>query len=158
MKLRLSVPPPRGTLGIGETLAGMARLVERSRTVPSKVRALAESLSDSFTSRSEEMTAFVDELHRRFTYAPDPTHGELIGPIPFESGAQIDVDDACMFVAALATSVGIRCRFVGARYGRSWTCFLEYEEADGRWVCVDPLRQKMDRLPDERVRGSIIDV
>lgn len=143
--------------GIAETLSAMAGLIKLNGDAP-EYRELAERLSDPFTSRAEEMKAFVDELHRRFVYAPDPIRGEFIGPIPFESGPPIDADDACLFVAALARNVGIRCRFVAARYGRAWTCLVEYEEADGSWTLVEPLRQAGDRTPDELLRGPIVDV
>jgi len=86
---------------------------------------LARELTDSEPDRNSKMRALVDELHRRW------------------SGV-VDADDACLFVIALAVSVGIRCRFVAARFGpHSWTCFVAYETEDGRWETVDPLRQKV---------------
>ena len=147
---------PSGSVGITSTLQTMKILTERCQVEP-RVHSLAETLADPLDSRAEEIREFVDELHRRFTYAPDPI-GEYVS-MPFEPGrVTVDADDACVFVAALAVSVGIRCRFVAARYGRSWTCFLEYEEADGKWTLVDPLRQKTDRSPDELVKGPVIGV
>ena len=75
----------------------------------------------------------------------------------------IDADDACVFVAAAAMSVGIPCRFVGVRYGSSWTCWLSFEvdspptasctkpTPEPRWEMIDPLRQKKpDHEPDEQ--------
>jgi hypothetical protein len=64
----------------------------------------------------------------------------------------LDADDACAIVAALAMSVGVRCRLVAVRYGQSWTCWVAYKVGD-HWENVDPLRQRPDREPDEVVTG-----
>lgn len=100
-------------------------------------------------SRAATMRAFVDELLHRFVYAPSPEEEAYYG-VPFEPGSLIDVDDACTFVAALAREAGIPCRILGAhyrykRYGY-WTIFLAYQDEEGRWTGVDPLRQKTDHL------------
>lgn len=154
MKVTLKVPVG-GTLGIEECLKAMTHLMGGACDhVPPEIRELAKRLTDPFTNRREDMTAFIDELHRRFQYAADPLD-ECVGPIPFKPGTRIDADDACMFVAALAVSAGIPCRFVGARYGRSWTCFLEYQESHGSWTMVDPMRQSGIREPDELVRVDV---
>jgi len=105
-------------------------------------------------SRSATMHAFVDELHRRFVYAPDPTTAEFL-QVPWEPGMSIDADDACLFVAVLAKAVDIPCRFVLARYReRAWTVFLSYEDEEGRWIGIDPLRQKTKQRLEELVFGS----
>lgn len=115
-------------------------------------RRLARSLVGS--NRSATMCAFVDELHRRFVYASDPTQGEIFG-VPWNPGMLIDVEDACLFVAVLAKEVGIPCRFVLARYReRAWTVFLAYKDEEGRWVGIDPLRQKTTQSFEELVFGS----
>lgn len=101
-----------------------------------------------------KMSLLVAELHRRFTLAREPVK-EAMGPVPLAPGSVLDVDDACLFVAALAMSVGIRCRLVGARYGRSWTCFVAYETESGPWETIDPLRQQLGQEPDERLLGPL---
>lgn len=68
----------------------------------------------------------------------------------------LDADDACMLLAALATSVGVRCRIVGARYGRAWTCWVAYAVGD-RWDIIDPLCQRPGREPDEVLWGPMPD-
>ena len=64
----------------------------------------------------------------------------------------MDADDACLFLAAFAMSVGIPCRIVGARYReRCWTCCVAYEDEEGRWTGIDPLRQETDQSCDELI-------
>lgn len=60
-------------------------------------------------------------------------------------------------LAAMAMSLGIRCRLIAVRYGHSWTCLVAYEDSDGsdRWTIVDPLRQRPERDPDETVTMSM---
>jgi len=132
----------------GRQLGGLA--VAAARTNDS-FRRLARSLIGP--NRGATMHAFVDELHRRFVYAPDPTMAEfLFLRVPWEPGALIDVDDACLFVASLAKEAEIPCRFVLARYReRAWTVFLAYEDEEGRWIGVDPLRQKTTQRLEELV-------
>lgn len=131
---------------IQKTLEALARIAWGERIDP-RVYILAHNATEPATGRQDKMRALVDELHSRF-----------------EPGATIDADDACVFVAAAAMSVGIPCRFVGVRYGGSWTCWLSYQvdappsascttpTPDSRWEMIDPLRQKRpDRVPDEQV-------
>jgi hypothetical protein len=57
---------------------------------------------------------------------------------PRAHGPQFDADDAVLVAATMCLAVGIRCRIVGARKGKSWTCWLEYQDGD-QWVTVDVL-------------------
>jgi hypothetical protein len=124
-----------------ESLAHDARARRR------QLREFAHGVTDSASCREDKMRALVDEMHRRFVFSIDPTVRETVGP--FTTGS-LDADDACTFLAAAAMSVGIRCRIVGARYGSSWTCWIQYENENGAWETIDPLRQKKpDREPDE---------
>ena len=66
----------------------------------------------------------------------------------------MDADDACLFVASCALSIGIPCRFVARRYGgHTWTVRLGYKVA-GRWEIIDCTRQSADRIPDEEIVGE----
>lgn len=133
----------------GRQLGALA--VATTRTDDSFVR-LAQSLVGR--NRGATMCAFADEIQRRFVYPPDPTQEEFFR-IPWDPGTLIDADDACLFVAALAKAVNIPCRFVLARYReRAWTVFLAYEDEEGRWIGIDPLRQKTKWSLEELVFGS----
>jgi hypothetical protein len=148
------VPP---TVGIDATMMKMLTRIAWERRLYLGVSMLAQKVTGPETGRKDKMRALVDELHRRFVLAPNPT-SEFIRPFdaPFDAGATLDADDACVFVAAAAMSVGIPCRLVGVRYGRSWTCWISYEvDADSSWETIDPLRQKKlaGREPDEQVIG-----
>jgi hypothetical protein len=138
--------------GVEKSLESLAQLAWRERLAPSTYRR-ARELTNSKISRKDKMEALVDELHRQFVLAPDPVKETITVRPP--DGASLDADDACLFVAAAAMSVGIPCRFIGVRYGHSWTCWLSYYDA-GRWETIDPLRQKRpDREPDEQVQVSL---
>ncbi len=137
-------------VALDEQLAALATVAMRERASPD-VHVLALEVTASSSNRRDTMRLLVDELHRRFRYAPDPT--EVLGSMPRTHGNTVDVDDACIFVAALAGSLGICCRFVAARYDRSWTLFLDYETEDGRWETIDPLRHPGLKDPDERIEG-----
>lgn len=145
--------------GIETALRALTAVAWRDRLSPA-VYKLARRLTDREASRQQKMEAIVDHLHREFRVGrpADPIASEAVSsPEVLAMGLAsptLDADDACLFVAALAMSVGIRCRFVGARYGHSWTCWIDYEVGD-HWETVDPLRQRPDREPDERVTGSI---
>jgi hypothetical protein len=133
---------------VGRQLGELA--VATARTKGSFLR-LARGLVRQ--SRGATMHAFVDELHRRFVYAPDPMAEFL--RIPWDRGMLIDADEACLFVAVLAKAVDIPCRFVLARYREhAWTVFLAYEDEEGRWIGIDPLRQKTKQRLEELVFGS----
>jgi hypothetical protein len=135
------------TIGIKMSLEQLARIAEQSRLDPT-VHHLARKLTDPEPSRQDKMRALVDELHRQSVIARRyETTDVALGAM-----ASLDADDACVFVAAAAMSVGIPCRFVGVRYGHSWTCWLRYE-AGLIWETIDPMRQKLDRDPDEQVMG-----
>lgn len=150
--------------GIEMSLKQLASLAWQSRLDP-RICRLALPLTEAKTGRRAKMEALVAELHRRFVLAPGPTNSEAING-QFEDGNTLDADDACVFVAAAAMSVGIPCRIIGARYGQFWTCFVSYEDDPAptascvassprrapRWETIDPLRQKKpDREPDETV-------
>jgi|ERR1700722_1016837 len=124
------------TLGIEKTLESLTRTAWENQLDP-RVRQLACKLTGSETSRQDKMRALVDDLHRI-----------VVSPW----GPSLDADDACVFVAAAAMSVDIPCRFIGVRYGQSWTCWLQYE-AGIIWETIDPLRQKTGLEPDEQVIG-----
>ena len=154
--------------GIEMSLKQLASLAWQSRLDPRICRfALALPLTEPEIGRRAKMEALVAELHRRFVLAPSPTDSEAISG-RFEDGDTLDADDACVFVAAAAMSVGIPCRIVGTRYGQSWTCFVSYEVeapvgascteplATPRWETIDPLRQKKpDREPDELIVAAM---
>ena len=159
MKIELKIPLEEPRIGIDISLHALAVCASRASD-RSAVVVLANKLTSDSPDRYGKMQAFVDELHRRFEYAPDPLK-ETIGPVPIEeigdtAGSTIDADDACLFVAALAASVDIPCRLVGARFVRSWTCFVSCQSEDGSWKRIDPLRQQTDREPDELVMGGVI--
>ena len=148
---------------LGEVLEGLTAAAWRARIDP-KVHYFARQLTDRGYDRQEKMRLIIDDLHRRFVYAPDPVN-EVIGPVSIDGGSA-DADDMCLFVATVAMSVGIPCRFVGAFYlvGRQrgfWTLLLSYESEDGSWKTVDVLRQTFggisleQRGPDESVMGPI---
>lgn len=131
-----------GFAGIKMQLRQLTQIAWRDRIDP-RVQLSARKLTYSETSRQDKMRALVDELHRRFVLAPSPVAQESVTVMDlFDidkldermkteinymlSSRMIDVDEACVFVASAAMSVGIPCRFVGARYGHSWTCWLSY--------------------------------
>lgn len=151
----LPVPPP-GEVGISYTLDAMT-LLARKESAELRSRSLAALLARDVLSRREKIQELVSELHRRFVYAPNPVK-ETIGPAPFATGEMIDADDACVFVGALAASVGIPCRFIGARYNRSWTCFVSFQTEEGEWERINPLKADMliGRVPDESVMGPLL--
>jgi hypothetical protein len=120
---------------VEDQLDAMTRLAARS-----SVQAFARKLTENEPTVHGKMRAIVDEIHRRFVYSPDPVH-ETLGMLDMDQGGSMDVDDACVTVAAMALSVGIKCRLVLASYRRScWTVRVAYEE-DGAWTVVDVLRQ-----------------
>ena len=149
----MKVTPSGRALGIDGALEALSTLSWRERS-NLEIRKLAYKITDGEPDRPSKMCALIDELHRRFKYAADPLE-ERFGPVPLVEGSTVDVDDACLFVATLAQAIGIPCRFVAARFDRSWTCFVAYEVWSGIWETVDPLRQKVDREPDERVLGPL---
>lgn len=116
-------------------------LANAERETPAR-QELAREVAASGRDRADKVRLLVDELHRRFVYCPDPVGAEVIGPIPLEYGMVGDVDDACLFLTRLARDLGIPCHIVAARYrGRCWTCFVAYQDEEGQWIGVDPLRQ-----------------
>ena len=124
--------------GIGGTLQELTRLAWEGRLDP-RVHTLALRVTGTEARRQDKMRALVDDMHRRY-----------------DSAASLDADDACLFVASAAMSVGIRCRFFALRYGAAWTCRVAYEVGD-HWERIDPLRQHTEREPDETVIGPIPD-
>jgi transglutaminase superfamily protein len=137
-------------IGIKEVLHELTITAERGGT-NSAVQTLAIKLTKQEPNRHDKIRAIVDELHRRFVNSHSPIEMGVTG-IPMGEGHAVDADEACLFVAALAQSVGIQCRFVAARFNRSWTCFIEYERENGQWEMIDPLREwKVSTEPDERI-------
>ena len=119
--------------GIRLSLQILAETARRDSSEP-----LARDLTDAVPDIPGKVRALVDALHR--------------------SGARsvsvIDADDACLFVATAAHSLGIPCRFVAMRFGeRSWTVRLRYE-VDGRWEEIDCMDQSTVRGPDEEIVGE----
>ena len=122
--------------GIRLSLQILAETARRDSS--EQLRRLARDLTDAVPDIPGKVRALVDALHR--------------------SGARsvsvIDADDACLFVAAAAHSLGIPCRFVAMRFGeRSWTVRLRYE-VDGRWEEIDCMDQSTVRGPDEEIVGE----
>lgn len=117
-------------------MSAMTRLAARAH-----VRDFALKLTENEPDVHGKMRAIIDELHRRFVYMPDPIYNETLSLLDMARGGSMDVDDACTTVAAMASSIGIKCRFVLASYRHAcWTVRLAYE-ADGAWTVVDVLRQ-----------------
>lgn len=124
-------------VGITEQLNMLTKLAEAGRDV-----IIANEIARTIAgprSRHETINLIIDELWRRHTYVAD-----------------VDIDDACLFVATVAKGFGIRCRFTMARYDRaSWTLFVAYENEEGLWQNINVLRQKTDQVPNELVMGPI---
>ncbi len=152
--------------GIRLSLQILAETARRDSSEP-----LARDLTDAVPDIPGKVRALVDALHRsgarssqagqdRFVRA---VHGDAPGffldvgcsdPVHISSVSVIDADDACLFVAAAAHSLGIPCRFVAMRFGeRSWTVRLRYE-VDGRWEEIDCMDQSTVRGPDEEIVGE----
>lgn len=144
-------------IGIEFILRELTEVARHSRS-SSSVCELAYRLTDREVSRQRKVGAIVDYMHRTYRVGcADPLDAEMLAtPERLLSGfaGMVDADEACLFVLTLLSSVGIRCRLVGARYGQSWTCWVSYDVGD-RWETVDPLRQRPEREPDERVLGPI---
>jgi hypothetical protein len=125
-------PAPTGHPGIQLTLEVMAKTIRQGPKSD-----LARNLTQGIPSVRGKVRALIDALH--------------------ESGASsvsvIDADDACLFVAAGARSLGIPCRFVALCYGESWTVRLRYE-VDGQWEEIDCVNQSTPRMPDEEMVGE----
>ena len=112
-------------MAVEEPLSALAIRAWRSRVEP-RVYMKARKLRDCGVDRGDKILLILDELHRLFTYRPDPTD-EMIGLVQLEGGA-MDADDACVLLMSLAMSVGIPCRIVGTRYrGYFCTCFVAYD-------------------------------
>lgn len=149
---------PSTSIGVTLDMLTHAAWLDRSSPV---VQQLARRAADPYVAVGDKVRAIVDEVHRRFTagvrspvddesfWAPSHILAEELMPT-------LDADDASALVAALAMSVGIRCRIVGARYGHAWTCWVAYEVGD-HWDTIDPLRQRAGREPDEVVWGPVPD-
>lgn len=145
-------------VGIEQTLGQLTAVAWRDRLDP-LVYWLARDLTDPEARRQEKVAAIVDHLGRFQLWRPaDPVRTESVSVATLRltepAGTMVDADDACLFVATLAMSVGIRCRFLAARYDQAWTCWVAYEVGD-HWETVDPLRQRPARDPDEQVMGPI---
>jgi hypothetical protein len=151
-------------VGITQTLRNLTAVAWRGR-LSQNVYKLARHITDREASCQAKVGALVDELHQHAQYIPSPADTGMFvpwsadpGPTPPDPTSRcmipFDADYACLFVATLAMSVGIRCRFVGVRYDQSWTCWVSYEVGD-HWDTIDPLRQRPERDPDERVVGPV---
>jgi len=101
-------------------------------------------------------------------YARSETAGiELMPFDPAEGpawGAGADADDLALAVASLCLAAGIRVRIVGARFGASWTCWVDYwkdggdtdRNDGGEWVRVGAADEP-GRQPDETIDVECID-
>lgn len=142
-----------------QALRRLTEVAWRDRLNPT-VYLLARKLTDSEVTSHAKMEAIVDYMHREFQLGrpADPTHSETVSSSAVLAmglaAPVLDADDTCLFVAVAAMSVGIRCRFVAARYDQSWTCWVAYEVGD-HWETIDPLRQRPEHEPDEQVMGPI---
>ncbi len=135
-------------------LRHLTALAWRDRLDPA-VYKMAREVTHREATVQQKVEAIVDSLHRRFQLARTDASAEetLASPSQLLAGdGSMDADDACAVVAALAMSVGVRCRLLAVRYGQSWTCWVSYEVGD-HWETVDPLRQRPEREPDEVVAG-----
>ena len=142
--------------GIELTLNVLSDMAWRERN-NLMVGRFARAMTRPEMSRPEKIEAIVDFMQREF-YRIDQQHDPLEAEVIMGCGtlmglAKLDADDASLLFAALAMSLGIRCRMVAARYGYSWTCWVACEESDGsdKWTTVDPLRQRPERDPDDTV-------
>ena len=126
--------------GIEMTLQTLAHRAQRDSKEESVIR-LAHEIIAGLNSPSDKVHAFVDELHHTTWF------GRLI------DGSVLEADDACLFVASCALSIGIPCRFIAERYGQSWTVRLGYE-VDGQWETIDCMNQVAMRKLDEKVVGE----
>jgi hypothetical protein len=122
-------------IGIEATLHGLTRVAWQARLIPNLYE-IARHFTISKTNVYDKMWALADRVH------------------PWSKYISMDADEVCLLVTSLALSVGIRCRFVGVRYGQSWTCWVAYEDGD-QWKVLDPTRPGMDRAPDEQVMGPL---
>lgn len=146
---------PEGKTGIEITVQMLARMAWRSRRNP-KLYQLARRLTAPWKDRQDKMEALVQELHHR----GDPIETDCLSLVLTMSDEGVpregvDADDAAVFVAAAAMSVGIPCRIVGVRYGHAWTCRVDYEVGD-HWESIDPLQQTAGRKPDEEITASLV--
>lgn len=143
---------------IAEQLRALSYVTEHA-TARKEFQHLTNDLQLELEPSAEaKIGVIVDELHRRFKYAAKPVLEALY--VPFIEGDLIDVDDACAFVATVASLAGVRCRFVFAAYReRCWTVRVAYE-SDGFWAVVDVLRQPWsDRLRfEEMIVGPILEL
>jgi len=139
-----------------DLLRHLTSIAGRDRLNPA-VYKTARELTDCEATTQQKVEAIVDHLHRSFQLGRADASEEETMASPAQllaSQRPVDADDACAVVAALAMSVGVRCRFAAIRYGQSWTCWVAYEVGD-HWEVVDPLRQRPEREPDEQVLGPI---
>ncbi len=143
--------------GIDASLGTLGRLAMAYRLTQETRRIAIETIAAvGPVGRKGYMLALVRELHHRAdSTLHDPSVPEalrVVGsdePIP----QPIDADDACLFVASCALSIGIPCRFVAQRYGQSWTVRLRYEVA-GQWETIDCMNQSTTRETDEEIVGE----
>jgi hypothetical protein len=139
--------------GIRMTLAQLTKKAWRDRLeadvriMATEVAGTEPDVSGRMRALVHRMRALVHEMRRRVAIY------ETVSPF---SADPIDADDACSFVAAAALSIGIHCRFVVARFKRSWTCWVAYRDKD-RWRLLD-CQTGAERLfsdPDEIVVGEL---
>ena len=139
----------------------LAKAAWRNRLDP-KVHMFARKLTDGVVGNRERVVAIADEaarISRQVKEDLGPLLTEALA-LPTDGAVEdlmlVDADEVCLVVAAAAMSVGIQCRLVGARYGRSWTCWVAYEAeaGSGRWATVDPVKRDHDSEPDETVFSS----
>lgn len=119
-------------IGIEMSLKEIAARAWRDRLLPAVYRT-AKQLTDGSYGGKEEARSYTTHTQRVKSIVD---YVRASGPIGV--GSYDDADDAVLAAATLCLAVGIRCRIVGARKGKSWTCWLEYQDGD-QWVTVDVL-------------------
>jgi hypothetical protein len=145
--------------GIRLSLELLSKQAMAYRLAPWTRKIVVPSLSgvgDTVVDRTRQrILDIIEVLHRQGApslHAPSEAL-QVVGSEDTAEHVPMDADDACLFVASCALSIGIPCRFVARRYNRSWTVRLGYE-VTGRWETIDCTRQSADRIPDEEIVGE----
>jgi hypothetical protein len=146
--------------GIELTLQGLSGAAWLGR-LDTHVYAKMLKLTHDCVTRKQTVEAIASYVRTACSTPPDPSGIEAILPPLLMEPPSKDADDVCLLTATLLLSAGVRCRFVAARFDRSWTCLVDYETdngppeaADRQWETV-PIGEHVDREPDERVVGPI---
>lgn len=154
-------PGPNPLRGVEESLRTLADAAWRAHTHPN-VYARARELTRDCKTRRQGVEAVADCVRRSISEPHGPDEPEMLSPPLWVKSSSGEADDVCLLFATLLLSLDVRCRFVAARYGRSWTCLVDYETGDGtpevihrQWETFDPVRRRPEQVPDERVEGPV---